>query len=172
MSHPRQLLVLRHAKSAWDTGAATDFERPLSDRGVRDAPRIGTWMAEQGLVPDAVVCSPARRARETAEAVCEAAGADDVPLVFDDRIYGATLGELRHVLGDARPSARCVLLVGHNPGFEELVRWLAASPPPLSATGKLMPTCTLARFGLPEDWQRLGPGDGELRSIIRPKELP
>ena len=122
MAHPRELLVLRHAKSAWDTDAPADYERPLSGRGVRDAPRMGHWLAEHGLAPDAILCSPARRARETGRAVCEAAGVEDVPVVFDDRIYGATLGELVRVLGDARPAARRLLLVGHNPGFEELVR--------------------------------------------------
>jgi phosphohistidine phosphatase len=171
MTHPRELLVLRHAKSAWDSDAPSDYERPLSGRGVRDAPRLGRWLAEHGLVPDAVLCSPARRARETGRAACEAAGVEGAPIVFDDRIYGATVGELVRVLGDARPAARRVLLVGHNPGFEELVRWLAAEPVPVPANGKLMPTCALAWFALPEDWEHLEPGQGVLRSIIRPKEL-
>jgi len=171
MTHPRELLVLRHGKSSWDTDARTDFERPLSGRGVRDAPRMGRWLAEHGLPPDAVVCSPAVRARQTGRAACEAAGIEGVPIVFDDRIYGATVGDLVRVLGDARPAARRVLLVGHNPGFEDLVRWLAAEPPALPPNGKLMPTCALAWLALPEDWAHLEPGQGLLRSITRPKEL-
>lgn len=171
MTHPRELLVLRHAKSSWDSGARTDLERPLGTRGLRDAPRMGRWLGDHGLKPDAVLCSPARRARETGRAVCEAAGVEGVPIVFDDRIYGATVGELVRVLGDARPAARRVLLVGHNPGFEDLVHWLAAEAPTVPPNGKLMPTGALAWFAVPEDWEHLEPGQGVLRSITRPKEL-
>lgn len=171
MPDVRELLVLRHGKSAWDTDAPSDFERPLGPRGRRDAPRLGRWLAAHGLVPDVILCSPARRARETGRAVCEAADADGLRVDFDDRIYAATVGELVRVLGDAPPAARRVLLVGHNPGFEELVRWLAAEPPPVPPNGKLLPTCALAWFSMPEDWPHLEPGQGRLRSITRPKEI-
>lgn len=171
MIHPRELLILRHGKSAWDTDAPTDFERPLAARGVRDAPRMGRWLAEHNLRPDAVICSPARRARQTGRATCEAAGVEGVGVAFDDRIYGAGVGELVRVLGDVAPAARRVLLVGHNPGLEDPVRWLAHEPPLVPPHGKLMPTCALAWLALPEDWSRLAPGTGHLRAITRPKEL-
>ena len=66
---PRELLILRHAKSAWDTNAPSDFERPLAKRGRRAAPRVGRWLEEQGLIPDHVVSSPAERAKQTVIAV-------------------------------------------------------------------------------------------------------
>ena len=70
----RELLILRHAKSAWDTSAATDFERPLAKRGRRDAPRVGRFLLDQGLIPDYVVSSPAERAKQTVIGVCEQLG--------------------------------------------------------------------------------------------------
>ena len=72
----RELLILRHAKSAWDTPAETDFDRPLNGRGKRDAPRIGAWLMAQALLPDHVIASPARRARQTTRRVCKELGLD------------------------------------------------------------------------------------------------
>jgi len=167
----RELLVLRHAKSAWDTDAP-DRERPLAERGRRDAPRVGRWMADQGLLPDAVLSSPARRARQTAQAVCEAAEVSGASIAFDERVYGATLGTLLRVLADAPAAARRVLLVGHNPGLEELVSWLASEPPSRTANGKLLPTCALAHLALPPDWRELEPRTSRVLSITRPKEIP
>ena len=115
MTH--ELLVLRHAKSAWDTGARTDFERPLSKRGLRDAPRMGRFLADEGLVPDHVVSSPAERARQTVIAVCAELGFDDGAIRWDERVYHATTGALMDVLAESPPGARRVLIAGHNPGL-------------------------------------------------------
>ena len=94
---PRQLIIMRHAKSAWDTDAATDFERPLAKRGQRDAPRMGAWLQEQGIVPDFVVSSPAKRARQTVLKVCKPLGVKKKKIHWDARIYGAGAEELLEV---------------------------------------------------------------------------
>lgn len=168
---PRQLLVLRHAKSAWDTGAPTDFDRPLAKRGRKDAPRMGKWLRDTGLLPDHVVSSPAARARETTEKVCRACSFAGGRVVWDERIYEGDLGALLAVLADCPATAPTILLVGHNPGLETLVRHLGGDAVPTPADGKLLPTAAVARIEMPESWSGLGPGAGKLVSVTRPKEL-
>ena len=171
MNDSRELLILRHAKSAWDTPAATDFDRPLNGRGKRDAPRMGTWLHDQGLAPDHVVASPARRARQTARRVCKAIGFDPDGIDWQPRIYLAGVPTLLDVLADCPEGARRVLLVGHNPGLEELLEYLggaALEPPP---GGNRLPTATVARLKLPDDWGRLGSGSGRLLAWVRPRDL-
>jgi phosphohistidine phosphatase len=168
----RELLILRHAKSAWDTPAATDYDRPLNGRGKRDAPRMGAWLHAQGLVPDHVVASPARRARQTARRACKALGLDPEQVDWQTRLYLADLSTLLAVLADCPGDARRVLLVGHNPGLEELLVYLGGHDLPPPPGGKRLPTATVARLDLPEDWADLAAGSGELRAWVRPRDLP
>lgn len=167
----RQLLILRHAKSTWDTQAATDFVRPLNKRGEKDAPRMGRWLRQQGLIPDYVVSSPAERARQTALKACKGLGIPADRLQWDLRIYDATPEQLLAVLADCPEIARTVLLVGHNPGLELLLRYLCRSVP-VPADGKLLPTATVAQLEMPADWQQPDPGAARLVSITRPASLP
>jgi phosphohistidine phosphatase len=166
----RQLLLLRHAKSAWDTEAATDFARPLNKRGERDAPRVGRWLRQQGLIPDYVVSSPAERAKQTALRVCKELDLGEERLHWDPRIYEAPPGELLRVLADCPETARTVLLVGHNPGLELLLRYLCESTP-TPADGKLLPTATVAQLAMPADWRQLDPHCARLLTITRPGSL-
>jgi phosphohistidine phosphatase len=167
----RELLVLRHAKSAWNSDARTDFERPLAGRGERDAPRMGRWLRSEGLVPDHVVCSPARRAKQTAVSALQAMELDPESVVFDDRIYDAGLDDLLGLLAECPPSFRRVMVVGHNPGLEDLVFYLGGGVP-TPDDGKLLPTATLARIAMPSDWRALAAGAGRVLSVTRPKNLP
>lgn len=167
----RELLVLRHAKSDWSEPAERDFDRPLAKRGRRQAPKVGEWLASEGLAPDSVVCSPALRTRQTLAAVLERLDMANFAAAFDQRLYAANLDALLEVLRDCPMSSRRVLLVGHNPGVDDLVLYLSASQPPLTANGKLMTTGAVARFELPGDWSRLQPGCGRLVRLMRPKEL-
>ena len=117
--------MLRHAKSSWADSSQDDWERPLNDRGRRDAPRAGEWLRAQALVPDLIVSSDAVRARETAEAVAKSAGYTGEILV-EPGLYQATPDEALTVLntiGDQ--TARTVMIVGHNPGLEDLVSRLS-----------------------------------------------
>ncbi len=166
----RHLLVLRHAKSAWDTDAATDFDRPLAKRGKKDAPRMGKWLSEQALVPDYVVCSPAARARQTAIAACKPLGLDTKAINWDQRIYMAGTGELLQVLGDCPAKAETVMIVGHNPGLEDLVEYLCGMVD-VPADGKLLPTATVACLEMPDTWKGLSERSARLLSITRPRSL-
>jgi phosphohistidine phosphatase len=160
----KTLFVLRHAKSSWDNPNQIDFERPLNERGLKTAPKMGEFMKEKDLVPDLIISSPAMRAKTTAQMVKDA-GEFSAEIKFDQRIYEATVGTLLEVLNDAPESAERLLFVGHNPGFEDLVRNL---------TGEIreMPTAALAEIELKiENWKEIRPACGKLRNLFKPKEI-
>lgn len=167
----RELLLLRHAKSDWAGPAQSDFDRPLAGRGKKEAPKVGDWLRRQGLVPDRVVSSPARRARQTTKRVCEGLGYDTAQVVWEPRVYEAEVGTLLAVVGECPPTARRVLLVGHNPGLENLLAYLWGSACVVPADGKLLPTAAVAWLELPEDWSVLGFGSGALRALTRPADM-
>ena len=173
MTRPgRELFVVRHGKSDWDSEPAADFDRPLAKRGKRDCRTMATWCAQQGLLPDVVLASSAERAADTARRLARGLGVEEDDITFDDVLYLASLPTLLDALARVDPAARQVLLVGHNPGLDELVRHLASATPRLSASGKLMTTAAVAHFRLPDDWSDLPRGSGELLDLARPKELP
>lgn len=113
----RELILLRHAHAEPAAPGQDDLDRPLSPEGLAEAEAAGRWLAERGLVPDCVLCSPARRARETLEAVLGVVGYVDQRL--EDAIYEASPGTLA-ALADAHCDVGRLLLVGHNPGLEQL----------------------------------------------------
>ena len=119
----RQLLVLRHAKSSWDEAGLDDWQRPLNDRGLRDAPRVGEFLRAQSLVPDLIITSDAVRARTTAQMVATSAGYQG-DLVAEPSLYLATPDDAIAVLNGAPDTARSVMIVGHNPGLEDLIAQL------------------------------------------------
>jgi phosphohistidine phosphatase len=121
----KRLLVLRHAKSSWADTSLDDWQRPLNDRGRRDAPRVGEWLRDRSLVPDVIVTSDAVRACETATAVAAAAGYLG-EIVVEPSLYHATPADAISVLKSiTNQAARTALIVGHNPGLEELVARLS-----------------------------------------------
>lgn len=168
---PRELLILRHAKSDWESSALTDFERPLAKRGKTDAPKVGAWLYREGLVPDLVVSSPAERARQTAVKVCESLDIKSKEILWDQAIYDAVLPRLLGVLGRCPADAAMVLLIGHNPGLEELLLHLVGEDLEIPDDCKILPTATVARVEMPDDWTQLPPGSGRLVSITRPRGL-
>lgn len=167
----RELLILRHGKSDWDSGAKNDFKRPLAKRGKRDAPRVGEWLYREGLVPTYVVSSPAERARQTAHKVCKNLDHKYKDVVWDSDIYDADVDALIRVLGRVPASAPLVLLVGHNPGLEDLIGYLAGGDFDAPDDGKLLTTAATARLEMPDDWSQLDRGCAVLLSITKPKEL-
>jgi len=168
---PRELLILRHAKSDWSAGNVGDFKRPLAKRGKKDAPRVGAWLYREGLVPDLVISSPAQRARQTAEKVCKSMDYKKKKIQWHAEVYGADVRDLLRLLERCPPTARIVLLVGHNPGLEELVLYLAGDEPDRQADGKLLPAATLARLEMPDDWSALASDCAQLTTITRPRNL-
>jgi len=168
---PRELLILRHAKSAWDTGAPSDFERPLAPRGREAAPRVGRWLANQGLVPDYVVSSPAERARQTVEAVCAELGIGTADIEWDRRIYGGWSRTLIDVLRDSPEHAGRVLIAGHNPGLEDLLESLCRERIAMPPDGKLLPTAAVARLEIDSPWSEVQAGCAVLISLTRARQL-
>ena len=167
----RELLLLRHGKSDWDAGT-DDINRPLKDRGKRGAQRIGVWLAQQQLLPDRVISSPAERALVTAQKCCKVMGIGAADIAQDKRIYQADPAELLQVLADCPASAKRVMLVGHNPGLEHLLELLVEQPPQVPEDTKLMPTATLARLQTASEWDALAKGRASLLQLIRASSLP
>jgi phosphohistidine phosphatase len=165
-------LILRHAKSAWDSGAASDFERPLNGRGKRDALRVGRWLADPARCPDRIVASSARRARQTAWRIAEALGVPRTEIDLQRRLYLAGCDTLLDILAACPAHCARVLLVGHNPGLESLLARLVDARLPQPADGKLLPTAAVAHLRLPDDWSWLAPGCAELLAMTRPRDLP
>lgn len=166
----RELLLLRHAKSDWDT-SCDDFDRPLNARGQHDAPRIGRWLRGQHLVPDRVLSSPARRATQTAHAVCAELGYPAECILWDERLYLASRETLLEVLADQSGHPQRLLLIGHNPGLEDLLEYLAQESPPRQRNGKLLATATLAYLHLRSDTARPTPHSAHLHQIVHPRDL-
>ena len=168
---PRELLLLRHARSDWSV-PSDDFHRPLKLAGKRDAQRVGSWLLRQDLTPDYVISSPAERAAATAAKVSKVMGIGTRAIRLDERLYETGIERLLGVLGDCPRQARRVLLVGHNPELEKLLGFLLPEKPAPGQDGKLLPTATLARLGLPEDWGCLTAGCAVFAGITRPASLP
>lgn len=139
-----EILLLRHAKAS--RSGDSDFERALTRRGRRDAPRIARWMKARDLVPDHVIASPSRRTRETTELVLEEMGLAAAEVIWDERVYNADVPALLETLRACPATARRVLVVGHNPGLEDLVRHLGGATAREPEKGKFFPPCALARL--------------------------
>ncbi|MDA0789658.1 MAG: histidine phosphatase family protein [Proteobacteria bacterium] len=165
----RQLLVLRHAKSAWDTGASLDFDRPLAGRGRKDAPRVGQRLRRDGVIPDGVLSSPAARARETTLEVCRELGIHKDEVIWEPRIYGGNANSLVEVLRGCKNSIGTVMMVGHNPGLVGLLEYLCGPDLPNPSDGKLLTTAAVAHLHIPVNWHELKPESARLLSITRPR---
>jgi phosphohistidine phosphatase len=160
----KTLFLMRHAKSSWQDASLPDFERPLNERGRLAAPLIGKFMRRQKLQPQLILCSTAERARQTIALTSQAA-AFKAELRFDERIYQASVSRLVAVLSQIDEKTTKAMLVGHNPGAEELLQ---------SLTGEVrrMPTAALAHITLNiERWADVREQSGELVRLVRPKEL-
>lgn len=166
-----QLFILRHAKSDWGTSATTDFDRPLSKRGEIDAPNMGKWMHKNKLAPDITISSPAKRATQTVNAVINELDIPKPAIHFDKRIYLASLDTLLKVISECPKNKTKLMIVGHNPGLEELLEYLAQGDLPYTQSGKLLTTANLACIELPDDWQQLEPHCSKLITLTRPKEI-
>jgi phosphohistidine phosphatase len=162
---------MRHAKSEWHSAAKSDFDRPLNQRGSKDAARMGQYLQQQNIKPGLVLSSSAERAKQTALAVVDALHMNPDQILFNKDLYLAdrpTLLKILHSVPDATDS---VLLVAHNPGLDDLVEWLAPEPPSLSESGKLMTTAAIAMFAVPKPWAKLKRNTTRLVQLLRPKEL-
>lgn len=159
-----QLILVRHAKSSWDHAGVSDFDRPLNDRGRRDAPAMGRRLLGLGIVPERIVSSPALRAISTARLL-----AQELEIPLDDiqlrePIYDASVKALLGVVHGLDAQGP-VLLVGHNPGISEFAATLARCP------FTDMPTCGVAVIDLEvREWGEVKARTGRVRQYLYPKD--
>jgi phosphohistidine phosphatase len=167
------LLLLRHAKSAWDDQALADIERPLAPRGLKAAQAIGRELAARGWHPDQVLVSPATRTRETWKLV--AAELPDAPdPSFPRMLYRATPEQLLQQVQKTPKKIGTLLMLGHNPALGDLAGQLAGEGSDAAALARLkekFPTAALARFLFDDTWADLRFGSARLTHLLRPKDL-
>lgn len=158
------LTLVRHAKSTWDYSELTDFERPLNERGRRDAPHMA--LRAQGLPKvTQLIASPASRALATARIFAEHLGIGFEAIQIEPKLYEATRKTLLEIVCRIDGNPAHVMLFGHNPGFSELAHTLGHCP------FDDLPTCAVAHFKLSiQHWQEVGPGCGTLVKYLFPKD--
>jgi phosphohistidine phosphatase len=166
----RTLILLRHAKSSWSNPALADLDRPLAPRGKRAAKRIAGYMREQKIRPALVLCSPSRRTRQTLEAIEPSLRGCPVELVPE--LYAASAEELLERLQAVPGSIGSVMLIGHNPGLEQLALLLGSRGAGLAKLAEKFPTGALATLAVEGDsWAALEPGGAELVDYVVPRDL-
>jgi phosphohistidine phosphatase len=166
----KRLYLLRHAKSSWKHADLADHDRPLAGRGRRAADAIARYLCEQAIAPELVLCSTARRARETAERIRPSLGA--TPVHYESELYGASAAALVERLRSVPEGVASVLLIGHNPAIAELARDIARPSPQRRELEAKFPTAALAMLSLPiPSWRGVDHNCAELVSFIRPRDL-
>ena len=164
MSETRQLFLLRHAKSSWDKPALADHDRPLAPRGREAAQRMGAHMRREHTRVALVLCSSARRARETLDLV-----APPGEVRIERELYGATAAELLERLRRVPDDVDAVMLIGHEPAMRDLAVGLVGGENEL--TDRKFPTAALATLTFSGPWSTLAPDHAELAAFVRPREL-
>jgi len=164
------LTLLRHAKSDWDDPSQRDFDRPLNARGRAAAAGMGAELRRLGLGFDRIVASPSRRTTETMERLAAAYG--PLPLVYDERVYLASVPTLLHIVQAADDADDRLMIVGHNPGMERLALALAREDDLRDQVAAKFPTAALAevRFDVAR-WGEVDEGTGTLARFILPRDL-
>jgi phosphohistidine phosphatase len=166
----RRLYLLRHAKSSWKDEGLADHDRPLARRGRRASKAIGRHLREQGVEPELVLCSTARRARETLEGLAPSFGR--VAIRLEPELYGAGPDELLARLHEIAPPIRSAMVIGHNPGLEQLALLLARRGSTVRELETKFPTGALATLAFRgHGWAALDRGTAELLEFIRPRDL-
>jgi len=163
----RTVYICRHAKSSWNDPALSDFDRPLNERGLRDAPFMAKVFHARGEAVDLLVSSTAVRAFTTARTFAKELGVPEADIVQEDRLYHATVPTLVAYLNGLPPRVQRVMLFGHNPGLTEAVEYLCSSD-----IGNL-PTCGMVRIDFPgDDWSLASRDLGTMVWMDYPKRHP
>jgi phosphohistidine phosphatase len=162
----RTVTLIRHAKSSWSDPSFTDFERPLNKRGIRDAPRVGAALSQADVSFDRVLCSDAKRARQTLSLLKQGMAIDEEIIGYRHDLYGASADHLFSCITEQPDSIYNLALVGHNPGMEDLANSLAEEH-----IGP-MPTCCVIHLTYElDDWDDLFQTRGKVALTIRPRDL-
>jgi phosphohistidine phosphatase len=168
-----RLYLLRHAKAGWAEPGMRDFDRPLTEAGRRDAAAVGTAMRASGLIPDLVLCSTARRARETWECVAGTIGPITAPPAFTDSLYSCDAAGYLSVVRKASDTLSSLLVVGHNPMIEDVAVACATEGDDTerAAQASGFPTSALAVIQFSGPLADAAPGTGSLTTFLTPAML-
>lgn len=165
----KSLFLMRHAKSSWSSDASDDFSRPLNERGMRDAKRVAELFQARDWHPERIVYSAAKRTTITAECLGKTfSQAKEV--VSSEQLYLAGLDHLLSVVSETPENVTQLLLIGHNPGMEQLLRYLCPEVE-YQDNGKLLTTANVVHIGLPDRWSEASREKGRLLEHLRPKSL-
>ncbi|MEQ9593404.1 MAG: histidine phosphatase family protein [Cyclobacteriaceae bacterium] len=161
----KRLYLVRHAKSSWENLELRDFDRPLNERGERDAPRMGRRLKEREITPDLMLSSPAERALTTCKVIADIIGYQQSGIKTDKRIYHANEDQLLKILSEVNDKYKSVMLFGHNPGFTDFANLL------FGEHIMNIPTCGIVAGKLKiESWKQVSPGCGKLEFFDFPKK--
>jgi phosphohistidine phosphatase len=163
-------MLLRHAKSSWEEPGLADHDRPLAPRGRRACKLVAAHLSSEGIRPDLVLCSPARRTRETLERIAPALG-EQAEVLIEDALYGASHRALLERLRGLADAVGTALLIGHNPAIQDLTLELAGDGSEIAGVRSKYPTAALATLEHLGSWRELQPGCAALVAFVRPKEL-
>jgi phosphohistidine phosphatase len=170
MAIERHLYLLRHAKSSWDDAKLADHERPLAPRGKKAMKAMARHLRREGIHPQRVLCSSAKRARQTLERIIPALG-NDVALEVEDALYTFDDEPLFVRLKRVPASVTSLMLVGHNPALQDLTLRLAGSGEAIDRVAAKFPTGALAVLSIPVAWSRLRPGVAQLVAFVSPSDV-
>ncbi len=161
----RRIILMRHAKSSWGSGVATDHERPLNERGRQSAPLVAQRLVHLGWIPEQLQSSDATRTRETWALMRTVFGDADIEEQFVSELYGAGLREIRALAESWHAEIGTMLLLGHNPGFEDTLQQLSGEPERMTTANAALLT------GAGDSWRNALHSDWKLVEVIRPRDL-
>lgn len=168
MKHEKTILIMRHAKSSWDDSSLRDFDRPLNKRGRRDAPAMGRYLSDLDLVPDHVVCSPAKRAKETVELLSKAIEGDLPAISFDEGLYYDGVKAYMNAIRRAPEESVIVLVAGHNPTIEQAVAKLSGGN---SGLQKITTANVACFYSSASQWEDISEINTTFKWLIGPKDI-
>ena len=166
----KRLYLLRHAKSSWEDPKLADQDRPLAPRGRRAAGVMAEHLRRKEIAPELVLCSRSTRTRQTLTRIAPGLG-ESADVQIRSELYAASAADLLEALREVQDEVRSVMLIGHNPGIQDLALTLARGGPEIARVRSRFPTAALATLELKGSWCELAPGGAELTSFVRPKEL-
>ena len=161
----KTLYLVRHAKSSWSTPGMRDFDRPLNDRGLNDAPKMASFLQKSGLIPDLLVSSPARRAHTTARFFADTFGINDQEIVLKPDIYEADPTDILRIISELPETSSAAMIFGHNPTFTDVANLFSDD------IIENVPTCGVICIKSRADkWNELFEGNSRIAASLFPKE--
>ncbi len=162
---------MRHAKSDWSSEYESDFERPLAARGIKATKLMASWLKKNQAIPDKIICSPALRTKQTCQLILNKLDLAIDNIYWENKIYNASLDDLLSVIKQHNNNTHVLLIIGHNPGLDQLLVHLSKESPYVNASDKLLTTAALAILDYGHQKISTKPRQANLESLIRPKEL-